>query len=481
VIARQSVWTNPEVKKLAAKFIPAADDVMRLQRGEDAECRLFQKIAEQGHFANPKDREATRQGTYVTTADGTFLASWLDNDPRVVARKLREALNNWNRLKAKGRTFSDEDRLDISQLNRADRFFPEDGLVLKVNTRDLPRVPRQQAVWARAWNQDFAWFTKDEARQFLPGEIAPGRRCEVPRPLIERLARLHFLDNVRGQTSPFPAGAIEDATLTSAVAAVDGDVVSLRLEGRTRAVLKGKWPVDADRDMNQPSVQKRGLDLKLLGMARFDRKQGRFVGFDVVAMGTRWGGTQYNFRYNDLAPAPFGAVLSLAGQSRVERVAPEHFQDYGWRSHGAHEIETGVTDSDAATDFEDDTPENALKTFLIAIAARDLPTLRSVTKPHPQLQVLLTGPNTTPDELDQLKVRLAHAPIKRLKEGDLVKMPNGDTRTIQKEDVRTGRVVLWPTGEALPYRIERVGGSHGHWKVFAAPLIAARKNSASRN
>ena len=62
-----------------------------------------------------------------------------------------------------------------------------------------------------------------------------------------------------------------------------------------------------------------------------DRKPGRFVGFEVVAVGTRWGGTQYNVRGNDLAPAPFGAVLSLAGESRAEPVASEHFRGYGWR------------------------------------------------------------------------------------------------------------------------------------------------------
>ena len=83
--------------------------------------------------------------------------------------------------------------------------------------------------------------------------------------------------------------------------------------------------------MRQPSTQERGLEMKLLGSARFDRKQGRFVGFEVVAVGTRWGGTQYNGRGNDLAPAPFGVVLSLAGESRAERVAPEHFHGYGWR------------------------------------------------------------------------------------------------------------------------------------------------------
>ena len=64
-----------------------------------------------------------------------------------------------------------------------------------------------------------------------------------------------------------------------------------------------------------------------LSACRPDRK----VGFEVVAVGTRRGGTQYNGRGNDLAPAPFGAVLSLAAESRAERVAPEHFHGYGWR------------------------------------------------------------------------------------------------------------------------------------------------------
>jgi hypothetical protein len=319
------------VKELTAKFIPAADEVGRLQSGRDAECQLFQKVAEQGHYAGRTRPSSTRQGTYATTADGTFLASRNNNNPRYVAGKLREALEKWDRLKAEGRKFAGEDPLDLTKLNRADRFFPEGGLVLKVNTRDLPRDPPQQGRWADAWNQDFAWFTREEARRFLPAELEPGRKHEVPRPLVERLARFHLLDNVRGQTSPFPAQAIQDATLTSRVTAVDGDVVSLQLEGRTKAVQKGDWSIRGYRDMNRPGAQERGLEMRLLGSARFDRKQGRFVGFEVVAVGTRWGGTQYNGRGNDLAPAPFGSVLSLAGESRAERVAPEHFRGYGWR------------------------------------------------------------------------------------------------------------------------------------------------------
>ena len=41
---------------LAAKFVPAADEVYRMQNlktGTDPECRLFQKFAELGHYRRP--------------------------------------------------------------------------------------------------------------------------------------------------------------------------------------------------------------------------------------------------------------------------------------------------------------------------------------------------------------------------------------------------------------------------------------------
>jgi hypothetical protein len=305
--------------------------VEHLQHDKDDECLLFQKVAEQGHYAGVTKPSTTRQGTYAITANGTFLTSWNNNNPRFVAGKLREALKNWERFKAEGRTLSDGARLDPSRLDRADRFYPEGGLILRVNTRDLPREKPQTGRWADAWNQDFAWFTKDEARQFVPEGAEPGQTREIPRALVARLARLHLLDNVRGQTSSFPAAAVEDAQLTSKVTDLDGDVVSLRLEGRTRTVQKGTWSIRGYRDMNSPSAQERGVETKLLGFARYDRRLGRFVSFEMVAAGSRWGGTQYNGRGNDLAPAPFGAVLSLASDARADRVAPEHFRGYGWR------------------------------------------------------------------------------------------------------------------------------------------------------
>jgi hypothetical protein len=304
--------------------------VGHLQSGDDAECRLFQKIAEQGHYAGQTKPSRTRQGTYATTADGVFLASWNNNNPRFVARKLREAIEKWDRLKAEGRTRPEGPRLDVARLDRVDRHYPEGGLVLRVNTRDLPREKPLEGRWASAWNQDFAWFTREEARRFLPEVPEPGRSQEVPRALVERLVRFHLVDNVRGQTSSFRASAVKEARLTTKVTGIEGDVVSLRLEGQTRSEDEGRWSIRGSRDMRSPSTQKRGLETRLLGFARFDLKQGRFVGFEVVAVGTRWGGTQYNGRSNDLEPAPFGVVLSLAGDSHAERVAPEHFEGYGW-------------------------------------------------------------------------------------------------------------------------------------------------------
>jgi hypothetical protein len=236
--------------------------------------------------------------------------------------------------------------------------------------------------------------------------------------------------------------------------------------------------------MNRPSDQKRGLDLKLLGSARFDRKQGRFVGFEVVAVGTRWGGTQFNFRQNDLAPSPFGAVLSLAGKSRVERVAPEHFQDYGWvpgvrlpRGGQRREMirnEAIVPQPETRVEPADSTPEDALKTFLLALAVRDGAALKAVALPDAELDTLLQGPPASPDRVLQMKAELEDKPMRRLKEGDPVRMPNGESRVIKAVDVREGRVVLWPAGAALPSRLENVGG---HWKVYARPFIAARKRA----
>ncbi len=394
MIARRSVWSDPKVQELAARFVAVADEVGRLQRGDDAECLLFQKIAEQGHYAGREQPTSTRQGTYAAAPSGVLLASINNNDPRRMELMLREALEKWESLPRDERLTdaagdaggprSDEDGSpaaapdDPQRTRWMDRLYPEDGLVLCVYSRDLPRSasgpswkfagfaagaagkpdasqceapvadggpsanqldamrgPTEGPWWRnwreRAWNQDFAWFRKKEARQWLPAEPLAGLEHSVPQELARRLARCHLFDNVRGQTTAYKEEHVRIADLNTRVRAVAGARVSLDVTGRVRCEAEGAWPVAGFDDRDQPRRQQRGVDVRLLGRAEYDLAAGRFTRFDLVAVGTRWGGTLYNGRDGDLWPAPVGHALTLAGDSPAERTPPAVLWEYGWR------------------------------------------------------------------------------------------------------------------------------------------------------
>jgi hypothetical protein len=301
------------VLKLAARFVPAADEVYRLQdleTGTDPECRLFQKFAERGHYRRPG---ATRQGTYCVSPSGVLLGSINSNDPKRIAGLLERSLARWGTLKREERLLPTDPREQLADIRRPERHYPEGGLVLNVTSRDLPRETAKagpaRAGWRElAWNQDFAWFTRAEARQFVPAGAKVGQKQDLPTPLLHRIACAHLVDNVRGQTSPFEEGQVKKARLSAEVTAADGDVVWLRLEGETRTAVEGR--------------REHGLDMRLLGKATYDRARGRFRTFELVAVGTRWGGTRLNGRRGDEGAAPIGILFTLAGDGPCERVAP---------------------------------------------------------------------------------------------------------------------------------------------------------------
>jgi hypothetical protein len=308
--------------KLAAEFIPAADEVYRLQGGSDPECILFQKFAELGHYGGRPG--TTRQGTYATTPSGMFLGSINSNDPVRVAQMLQRALAKWQTVSREDRMSSSDPQKQLADIKRPERFYPKDGLVLYVTSRDMPRqkaavqppgkdfrkIGGLGGAAEQAWNQDYAWFTKGEVRQFLPQQVRPGQKQDVPLAVINRIACAHLVDNVRGQTTPFEESQVKKARLTAEVMAVDGTVVSLRLEGETLTADEG--------------TRKHGLDMKLLGKATYDLLKGRFLTFEMVALGSRWGGTQNNSRRGDLDMEPIGLLFTLAGDSPCERVAPAY-------------------------------------------------------------------------------------------------------------------------------------------------------------
>lgn len=315
---------------LASKFVPVADEVFRLQSGDDAECKLFQKIGEQGHYGGRPG--TTRQGTYAAAPSGVLLASINSNDPARIADMLERALAKWDKLGRGERLRSGDPEKQMADVKRPERLYPQGGLVLHVYSRDLPRESPGKGRRANSWNQDYAWFTKKEARQIIPAKVEVGQEQEMPTALVHRIACAHLIDNVRGQTSPYDDKHVKKARINARVTAIDGDVVTLRLEGETHTAAEGKWPVQGYRDQRTPATQKRGFEARLLGKAAYDVKKERFPTFELLAVGMRWGATQFNGRRDDPGPAPMGVFFTLAGDSPSERVAPafHYHRAYRW-------------------------------------------------------------------------------------------------------------------------------------------------------
>lgn len=326
---------------MSALLIPTADRIERpgksLEDGTNLESRLVQKIKKQCNNL------ATYQGIFVATPSGLLLAGSHEDihDVRKVEKLLRKGLDKWETLSPAERLMSKETFAKaVTELEEVEgqSRFPDGGLVLEVICRDLPRTPKPSTSRSKnAYNQDYAWFRKAEARAFLPGQPVKGARLKVPRDLVERLARFHYVDLVRGHTAAFPAKAVERADLTVEVIDVRGNLVSLGFRGRTRTSevhdgvhVEGKWNAKA---AGIPEPQTRGVDAKLEGQAVYDLKAERFLSFELLAVCERWGGNAYNGRLDerDFGPAPLGIVLRLAGNTAADRVPPMYFRSYGWK------------------------------------------------------------------------------------------------------------------------------------------------------
>jgi len=319
------------VRALLKKFVPAADEVGRLQRGKDPESLLFQKAAEQGHYAGRTVPTNTRQGLYAMTPDGHLLGSINHNDPERVADMLERAWISWVALSAAKRKAS-EGWDGVRDRQRLEDRYPTDGLVLRVTSRDLEREGAAGAAsredWrAKAWNLDYAWLRAAEAAAFVPAKHELGATRELEGPSLDRLARVSLVDNVRGQTYPAPKPSVERARLTCTITAVDGARVTLALEGEARWEQRGTWHVGGRAAQ---TATQRGIEARLLGSATWDAETKRFVAFELLAVGTRWGGTQYNGRHDDLDPQPIGFLFELASDAPHEHVVPAGFWEYGW-------------------------------------------------------------------------------------------------------------------------------------------------------
>lgn len=286
-----------------------------------AECRFFQALANVGHYRDP---DGTRQGIYVCAPSGRLLASINSLDPEAVCRTLDAGLAAWEKLPAAQR------RLPADFAGRAETRWesraPRDGLILESTNRDLTgaRLPLERGD---RWNRDHAWFSRAEARAWLPAESAPGAAHELPTELTNRLARFHLVDNVRGQTLPFARADVTGSRIVVRVVERRPERIELAIEGQTRAASSAAWDMPTGIWTPEPR-HPRGIATRLRGRAVYDPQQAEFTEFELVALGQRWGFSDTNARRHEPEPGLIGFVFRLAPPGAAQFVTPAFIDVY---------------------------------------------------------------------------------------------------------------------------------------------------------
>jgi hypothetical protein len=348
VLGRQVVCNDPQLVELAGKFIPVSEDFYRFHVAKEQagwgkpkgvqteEFQFFQRMLDQARMlARQGDPSALigegchTQGMYVLTPNGKVLGMMHQWDrPDLYVAMLKQSLSIWNRLKPAERRWPQAPNRAQGKLGDVMRtdLFPADGLALTDITRALPYAPEHgphyepaiasHPMYARL---DHAWFRKHEARQFLPKRIEPGAEHQVPRSILERLARFHLGTNTDTIAGPFGERTIKEARLNVRVVAVENGRVDLSMQGTTL--------VDGPQD--SAGGKHSGFRAKLLGRMVYDLKTQRFVAFDLVALGIRQHGGG-EIRQDTPNPIPLGVLLSLAGNAPADRLPPAYLERYGW-------------------------------------------------------------------------------------------------------------------------------------------------------
>jgi hypothetical protein len=322
VAARAAAFADPEVIKLASEvFLPLAENCSPLQTQRDAKGEFFRLVAEQGHYGGRTVPSATRQGQYAFTPDGTLLASINTRDADKMLGMMHQALERWHALRAERKAASVESG-EYERDPRYPDFYPADGLILKQTLRDLPRPEGHESPQVRpeAINFDYAWFTREEARGFLPESLEVGARRELPWAIVRRLARFHLLDSVRGETPAWRDENVQSAKIGTEITGIDGPWVHLRLDGAVLNTQTGTWAIRPFQEKIEGIS--RGYDCQLRGELTFNTERGAFERFDLVVTGNRWGGTEHNNRQADLPASPMGIVFQMAGHTPADRTPP---------------------------------------------------------------------------------------------------------------------------------------------------------------
>lgn len=272
-------------KWLKSEWLPPAD------RKSMQLFQTFKRNAPAGVLPNSR----TVQGVYCMTADGEFLSgffAWAFRDR--AERVIQQGWRNFEAL-AKKRGWKPQP-VPATPLNfTGDKPVPQGGVKLEVAVRDLPRGktlrPGNNETQRCAHNLNWINLSAKEAAAFVPTGTA---RQAVPGAVLTRLAIKTLKDCVRGQCPDWKKGALRDGKLYVERLSVVGNRQTIRISG---------FAVVSDTA--------RSFACRLHGRIVYDTAKKSFSTFEFVAAGQRAGRTQFNFRQDDLGPAPMGVAFVM--------------------------------------------------------------------------------------------------------------------------------------------------------------------------
>ncbi len=345
--ARQLVWSNREVQDLTKRFVSIADELHNLRKGNSSDAKFFQTVFSQ------KKKHPGHQGVFLATPSGRLLASSTCYEAKKVVALLRDGLSAWEKLAIDDRFEPKSELVDMTKFNRPEDHYPEDGLVLRVTSRDLPESSLDGERITR-WHRYYIWFSQDEVQSMLPQRLERGSQHAVPTRVADRIAALALLDKglVDGFTKPFRDSEVEDAALSFSVREVTDKEIGFQITGTTATKTRDAQAFVSNMPRYDDIPKYRGLKTEILGDAVFDLGSKRFTKFDMIASATRFGGAYVGRTPDDWSEKPIGFSFALGKPIPAERIAPEFPDRYPWLAQSQKDV--SFADSGVGLNGKDD-------------------------------------------------------------------------------------------------------------------------------
>lgn len=309
---RNEIWSSAEVRSLASSFTLAAEARRELLTGKFWEANLFQKSA--GTQAPP--------GLYVFTPSGELIASSTALDAEATQKLLKQSRQTYAEIPNSKRLATEKIEAPTDGPKPPDRTQ-----AFRLVSRDLARKKPLTDWRSKGWNTDTVWITPTELDNLVPQDDRKGSDCLWPKAVVHRLSQFAFIDSAIGLPMTYAATSVSKSWIGAIVQRSTPDTLSVRIRGVILSTENGAWGVEPKGEVRE---QNRGMDLQLLGYGEWNRRGHRFNSLEIVAIGTRWGGTTNNNRSDDLNPNGIGFVLTGPIKLGPSIPPPAFLDRYGW-------------------------------------------------------------------------------------------------------------------------------------------------------